>query len=480
MDNFTKQEILSVGIDIGTSTTQLVFSQILLKNLASAFNIARIAIVGKTIIYRSEIYFTPLTPDDRIDLDAVIHIIDTEYRRAGIDKTDIDIGAVIITGETVRRANAQEAAAKLSGYAGDFVVATAGPELESIIAGKGAGADKYSKDHKTSVANIDIGGGTSNIAVFDRGDAVAAGCLDIGGRQVKLDHENTITYINEKIAHIIAEEHLHIAVGCKADATELRKLARIMIRQLEAAVGYADRDRYFDQLVTLKDMSLSKPPAHIMFSGGVAEILYREHLSDEEVFRYQDMGILLAEELRRSSFVQHADVLEPEETIRATVVGAGSHTANISGTTVTYDRSALPLKNIPIIRIPDEIPPDDPGFAAELAKRVDWFELEDQEQQLAVAFAGINAPSFATLELIARQILKGTHRIIHSGRHLIVIVEQDTAKALGHTLKRLMPSDNCVVCIDSIEVGEGDYIDIGNPIAGGAVLPVILKTLIFK
>ncbi|MDR1421665.1 MAG: ethanolamine ammonia-lyase reactivating factor EutA, partial [Coriobacteriales bacterium] len=158
MENFTKQEILSVGIDIGTSTTQLVFSKILLKNLASAFNIARIAIIGKTIIYRSEIYFTPLTPDDRIDMDAVMKIIDREFRRAGIDKTDIDIGAVIITGETARRANAREAAAKLSGYAGDFVVATAGPELESIIAGKGAGADKYSEEHKAVVANIDIGG----------------------------------------------------------------------------------------------------------------------------------------------------------------------------------------------------------------------------------------------------------------------------------------------------------------------------------
>lgn len=480
MENFTKQEILSVGIDIGTSTTQLVFSKILLKNLASAFNIARIAIVGKTIIYRSEIYFTPLTSDDRIDLDAVMHIIDTEYRRAGVDKTDIDIGAVIITGETVRRANAQEAAAKLSGYAGDFVVATAGPELESIIAGKGAGADKHSRDHNTVVANIDIGGGTSNIAIFDRGDVAAAGCLDIGGRQIKLDHEGNIIYINEKIAHIIEEERLRIAVGSRADADELRKLARIMIHQLEAAVGFAERDRYFELMITLKDMPLAKPPAHIMFSGGVADIFYRLHLSDDEVFRYQDMGIILAEELRCSSFVQNADVLFPEETIRATVVGAGSHAADISGTTVTYDRSALPLKNVPIVRIPDEFAPDDPSFADELAKRVDWFELEDEGQQIAIAFAGVCAPSFATLELIARHILRGAKHIIDSGRHLIVIVEHDMAKALGHTLKRLMDTDNRIVCIDSVEVGEGDYIDIGNPIAGGAVLPVILKTLIFK
>lgn len=469
-----------MGIDIGTSTTQLVFSRIVLKNLAPAFNIARIAIIGKTIMYRSDIYLTPLTPDDRIDMDAVMKIIDREYQKAGIDKTDIDIGAVIITGETARRANAREALAKLSGYAGDFVVATAGPELESIIAGKGAGADKFSKDHKTTVANIDIGGGTSNIAVFDRGDAIAAGCLDIGGRQVKLGPDGTIIYINKKIARIIDEERLGIHVGDKADADKLRALARIMVHQLEASVGVISRDRYFEQVITIKDMEIPKPPTHIMFSGGVGDVFYQEGVLDDDVFRFQDMGILLAEELRHSSFSQKMQVVKPEETIRATVVGAGSHTADISGTTVTYDREALPLKNIPIIKIPENIAPEDPLFVEELSKRIAWFELEGEHQQLAVAFKGIVAPGFAQLERIAKQLIKGMDPLIRTNRILVILVEYDMAKALGQTIKRLLTTGNQVVCIDSVEVGEGDYIDIGNPIIGGMVLPVIVKTLIFK
>ncbi|MDR0308916.1 MAG: ethanolamine ammonia-lyase reactivating factor EutA, partial [Coriobacteriales bacterium] len=486
MDNFSKQEILSVGIDIGTSTTQLVFTKIMLKNLASAFNIARIAIVGKTIIYRSEIYFTPLTADDRIDMDSVLQIIDREYRHAGIEKTDIDIGAVIITGETARRANAREAAAKLSSYAGDFVVATAGPELESIIAGKGAGADRYSKDHKAVVANIDIGGGTSNIAVFDRGDAIGAGCLDIGGRQVKLDRDNTVIYINEKIAKIIEQERLGITLGTKANACELRKLARIMVNQLAASVGLCPRDAYFEMMLTIKDMPLATQPDFIMFSGGVADIYYRQSICDEDVFRYQDMGVILAEELRNSSVFANSTtivVAEPEETIRATVVGAGSHTANISGTTVTFDREALPLKNVPVIRIPDSVDPADSIFADEIAKRIKWFELEGELPQLALAFKGISSPDFSTVELIARHLIKAMVNILQAGQSLIILVEEDMAKALGQTLKRLLALDgwkNCVVCIDSVEAGEGDYIDIGNPIAGGMVLPVIVKTLIFK
>ncbi|MDR1422370.1 MAG: ethanolamine ammonia-lyase reactivating factor EutA, partial [Coriobacteriales bacterium] len=362
----------------------------------------------------------------------------------------------------------------------DFVVATAGPELESIIAGKGAGADKYSEEHKAVVANIDIGGGTSNIALFDRGNVIAAGCLDIGGRQVKLDRDGAVVYINEKIAHIIASEHLHIAVGDKAKPAELQKLARIMIRQLETSIGVTGRDPYFEQMVTLKDMPLPKHPSHVMFSGGVADIYYRDSISDEDVFRYQDMGIILAHELKNSNFAQKMTILKPEETIRATVVGAGSHTANISGTTVTYDREALPLKNVPVIKIPNDIAPDDAEFATEIARRVEWFELEDKAQQLAVAFQGVQSPNFLQVEAIARALIKGLDRLVRSGRHLIILVEHDMAKALGHTLKRLLTSDNRVVCIDSVEAGEGDYIDIGNPIAGGMVLPVIVKTLIFQ
>ncbi|MCL1879207.1 MAG: ethanolamine ammonia-lyase reactivating factor EutA [Actinomycetia bacterium] len=480
MENFTKQEILSVGIDIGTSTTQLVFSRITLKNLASAFNIARVAIAGKTIIYRSEIYFTPLTADDCIDMGAVMRIIDREYRHAGIEKTDIDIGAVIITGETARRANASEAAAKLSGYAGDFVVATAGPHLESIIAGKGAGADKCSKELKATVANIDIGGGTSNIAVFDRGEVIAAGCLDIGGRQVKLDCDGRIVYINEKIAQVIAAERLGIAVGDVADPERLRALARIMVRQLEASVGITERDRYFKMMVTIKDMPLSATPEYVMYSGGVADVYYCQDADGSDLFRYQDMGVILAQELRGSVLAERMTVLKPEETIRATVVGAGSHTADISGTTVAYDRAALPLKNVPVIKIPNDIPPDQPAFAAEVAKRVGWFDLSDVASQVAVAFQGIQAPGFSTVEAIARQLIQGLDLIVRSDRIIIVLVEQDMAKALGQTLRRLLPQGLRVVCIDSVEVAEGDYIDIGNPVAGGMVLPVIVKTLIFK
>jgi len=479
MENFKRQEILSVGIDIGTSTTQLVFTKILLENMASSFNIARIEIIGKRIIYRSEIYFTPLTPDDRIDMNEVMKIIDREFAKAGIDKKDIDIGAVIITGETARRANASEVLHKLSGYAGDFVVATAGPVLESIISGKGAGSDKISKEHSTTVANIDIGGGTSNVVVFDHGTTTSTGCLDIGGRLVKMDAQGKIIYINDKLKKIIEHEKLGIELGQQANEKSLTKLARIMVQQLEMVVGIKPKDQHYKMMLTIEDMVIKKPIQYITFSGGVADIVYH-YDENEDIYKYQDMGIILGREIRQSELFTKLHVLDAEETIRATVVGAGSHTTDISGSTVFYDQSVLPIKNIPVVKIPFTDKNNIPEIAQEVSKRIEWFKLEDEFQQVAIAFQGINSPSFKQIEACAEGLVKGLKEIIRNNYPIIIISEEDIAKVLGQTIKRIMNNDHPVICIDSVMVSDGDYIDIGNPIAGGMVLPVVVKTLIFK
>ena len=164
-----KETILSVGIDIGTSTTQLIFSRLTIENLASSYMVPRIRIVDKEVTYRSEIYFTPLLSQTEIDAEKVKGIIEREYRKAGMKPEDLQTGAVIITGETARKQNANSVLASLSSMAGDFVVATAGPDLESVLSAKGAGADRISEEKRIAVANIDIGGGTSNIALFQKG-----------------------------------------------------------------------------------------------------------------------------------------------------------------------------------------------------------------------------------------------------------------------------------------------------------------------
>ena len=219
-----KETILSVGIDIGTSTTQLIFSRLTIENLASSYMVPRIRIVDKEVTYRSEIYFTPLLSQTEIDAEKVKGIIEREYRKAGMKPEDLQTGAVIITGETARKQNANSVLASLSSMAGDFVVATAGPDLESVLSAKGAGADRISEEKRIAVANIDIGGGTSNIALFQKGSLKGTSCLDIGGRLIKVEN-GRISYIYPKIQKLAERHGIRIAVGDRADESKSRHAA---------------------------------------------------------------------------------------------------------------------------------------------------------------------------------------------------------------------------------------------------------------
>jgi len=155
--------ILSVGIDIGTTTTQLVFSRIDLENTAGYFTAPRVSIVDKKVLFQSEIHTTPLLSNSMLDGEKIRQLVAAEYQRAGFRPEDTDTGAVIITGESAGKQNAEITLHQLSDFAGEFVVSTAGPDLESIIAGKGSGAWQYSLDRECRTVNVDIGGGTTNI-----------------------------------------------------------------------------------------------------------------------------------------------------------------------------------------------------------------------------------------------------------------------------------------------------------------------------
>ena len=350
-----REELLSVGIDIGTSTTQLIFSKLIIENMASSYTVPRIVIVDKEIIYKSPIYFTPLISIKEIDGPKVREIIEKEYQSAGVDKKDIDTGAVIITGETARKQNAEEVLTTLSGFAGDFVVATAGPDLESIISGKGAGAHLYSKEHTTTVVNIDIGGGTSNLAVFKRGDVIDTGCMDIGGRLIKVDViSKKITYITPKLETLVKKYHLGLEIGTVATKDNLKPIIDIMVKVLMQSVGLVPIDEDFQLMVTNKNISLGNPMECISFSGGVADYIYYDESERgpiNDYFEYGDIGILLGQAIRHSQLCKTLKVIKSTETIRATVVGAGTHTTEISGSTITYTKNAFPIKNLPILKM---------------------------------------------------------------------------------------------------------------------------------
>jgi len=474
-------KILSVGLDIGTATTQLILSELTIENIASVFTIPRVYITDKKVLYKSEIIFTPISDQLLIEVDKIKNFVLNEYAKAGIQKKDIQMGAVIITGETARKENASQVLQALSGYAGDFVVATAGPDLESIIAGKGACSHQYSQEHHTSVVNIDIGGGTSNLAAFREGDVIDTGCFDIGGRLIKIDPQTQrISYIAPKLQTIIAEQGLQLAVGETVHRADLDRLIQEMVSVLEQSVGIDNHSPYYELLQTNHGLKLNYDLHCVSFSGGVADGIYLETTSADD-FRYGDIGILLGRALRKSKIFDQKKVIQSAETIRATVVGAGSHTTDVSGSTITYISDILPIKNIPVLKLAaSDEHEDKEGLQQIIKDKVAWFTLENEVQQVALAINGEKSPSFARVLEYAEAIVKGMSESIEKKIPLLVVVREDMAKVLGQCLFAQLPKDYPFVCIDSVDVQNGDYIDIGNPVIEGSVLPIVVKTLVFN
>lgn len=474
------EQLLSVGIDMGTSTTQLVLSKLHIQNLASSFSVPRLVITDKEVVYRSDICFTPVLADNRIDVKQIQEFVQEQYHKAGIRKEEIQTGAVIITGETARKENANEVLLSLSGFAGDFVVATAGPDLESIIAAKGAGAHTYSKEHSTSIVNIDIGGGTSNLALFSSGELLDTGCLDIGGRLIRINPATReITYIAPKIKLLAERRGIPLILGQRVTQADLTPILGEMVKLLEESVGLRPPDDFYDTILTNKGLKLDRDIKSISFSGGVADCIYQKVEGDE--FQYGDVGILLGRAIADSLLTQRMTVVRPDETIRATVVGAGSHTTEISGSTITYTEETFPIKNIPILKLAAM---DESGDAEVLkqaiADKLSWFKLNNDLQRVAIALEGKKNPSYPDVQKYALGLHQGMAELLEREFPLIVIVHYDMAKVLGQALYALLGYKKDVVCIDSIQVDNGDYIDIGKPIAGGKVLPVVVKTLVFN
>lgn len=474
-----KEIINSVGIDIGTSTTQLIFSKITIQNMATSYTVPRISIVATEVIYRSDIYFTPLTNSNTIDAEKVKEIVKSEYQKAKINPKDLQTGAVIITGETARKENANEVLSALSEMAGDFVVATAGPDLESVLSARGAGTDMMSKEDRNVIANIDIGGGTSNIAVYDNGNIVSTSCLDIGGRLIKIEN-GKILYIYEKIAKLASTNGIDIKVGDPADESKLRKIAKIMSSQIAMAINLIPKDEYHGMLYTNEGNPINSDIKidGVTFSGGVADIIYND--KNQSIFTYGDIGVLLGREIKNDDSYNKAKIYQSIETIRATVVGAGTHTTEVSGSTIKYDEECLPVKNVPVVKMSEEEEKNLEVFSKKLLEKIDIFANRNKEENFAVALSGQFHQSFDDVQELAKAIIDGTKTYENYDLPLIVIVENDIGKVLGNALTVQLEHRKKVLCIDNIFVKEGDCIDIGEPLGQGRVVPVITKTLIFN
>ncbi|MFN7036635.1 MAG: ethanolamine ammonia-lyase reactivating factor EutA [Bellilinea sp.] len=476
------REMVSVGIDVGTTTTQLVFSRLAVSNISRLGQIPRFQVSGKSVLYESPAYFTPLLSPDVVDVQKLSEIIRSEYQKAGIQPHQVETGAVIITGEIARTQNAEEILKAIASLAGEFVVTVAGPNVESLIAGRGSGAAAYSAENYTTVTNVDIGGGTSNAAVFRGGEHLSSSALAVGGRQIVIEKTSGIVqHIAPPGQWIVKALGLPIFVGKRVDLDVLQPFCDCMADLIADLIHGVQSDLG-------RQLQLSPPLTHtaeskvLFISGGVGTYFYQpvEIHSLADVTIHNDVGPLLAQSLRLNPRIRQMRVEKPAQTLRATVLGAATQTITLSGSTIFTDARLLPLRNLPVIRphlnngdlqAPQKI-------AAAVQNAVQRWDLQQNGGNFAIALHLPPRLDFATLQSLAGGLVQFFNEHGQPEKPLVLITELDYAQALGQTIRSLNPHIP-LISVDQVNLAEGDFIDIGEPILDGRVVPLSVKTLIF-
>ncbi|WP_266080006.1 ethanolamine ammonia-lyase reactivating factor EutA [Haladaptatus caseinilyticus] len=474
--------LTSVGIDIGTTTTQVIISELTVSS--SGIGAVTADIEESQITYRGEIYETPLVDEHTLDVPTIQNLIESEFEIAGYSPTDIDSGAVIVTGESSYKENAEELVKLLAEDTGEFVVATAGPELESVLAGYGSGAATWAAENHQSILNVDIGGGTTNMCLFSGSKVVETRCLNVGGRLLRFTSDGRITHLSEPAKFLIDACELEIRADTKPSDEQLSQLATVMVDAIfETIVG--DSIQSDTRALTIGDTEYStRGVSTVMFSGGVGRLVQAErNPSIDSQFTVHDFGEVLASRIHSRLEQSSLSVYEPTEDIRATVIGAGTQTTSFSGTTVHIDDSLLPLKNLPVIEGPPiESGQDRDYIAHEIGYCVDrGHELYDttNSNPIVLSLPLIETLSYDRISTLAQALADVYETRFTNDQPRIILTQQNCAKALAQRLRAVSESSAPLIVIDEIAANDGDYIDIGESIMTGRTVPVVVKSLAF-
>jgi len=370
--------------------------------------------------------------------------------------------------------------------------------VEAQIAGRGAGAAAHSAAHYSTVVNVDIGGGSSNAAVFRSGRHLASAASMVGGRQLRLDPATGIvTGLAPSGRAIVAELGIDLVEGRRAGLRALTDLTDAMAELiLDLLLGEQTSLGARVALTPPLPKDLASTATAVFLSGGVARIYYDEEPvgTVEEVAAYGDVGPLLAHSLRGHKRLAGLTVLRPPATLRATVLGASSQTVTLSGSTIWTDRALLPVRNLPVVEHElGPVVPEPPVVADALRSAAGRW---DRTGGVALALSLPDGIDYPSIQRVAHGVVRyaagagpggngsggGEARPGGPGRHdqapVVLVTHGDYAQVLGQTISGIDP-DLPLISIDQIGLGEGDFIDIGEPMLDGRVVPVSVKTLVF-
>jgi ethanolamine utilization protein EutA len=471
-------EMTTVGVDVGSSTSHLMFSKVHMQRMGDLLS-SRFVVVNREVLWRSPILLTPYRPDNTIDADQLNGFVENAYREAGLGRGDIDSGAVILTGEALKRTNSRAIADLFAAESGKFVCASAGHHMEALLAANGSGSVALSRKPPCTVLNVDIGGGTSKLALIRNGEVLATAAVAVGGRLVAYRDGRVVDRLEGPAEQTAAAAGVPLALNQPLSPDDERKLVRKMVDVLVSLIHQEEPTGLVKDLLVTDPLPSGIKPDVITFSGGVAEYIYLREPTD-----YDDVARTLSEEVRAA--LQDGritiPVVDPGQGIRATVIGASQFSVQVSGNTIAVsDEAVLPLRNLPVLYPRLDLTTDLSAdkVASEISAAIRRFDMEEGESPIALAFRWQGDPLYSRLRALADGIYHGMPKTVAQKMPIVLMLDGDVGKTLGDILKQELDVSGDVMSIDGMQLKEFDYVDIGEVILPANVVPVVIKSLLF-
>ncbi|HEV7662180.1 MAG TPA: ethanolamine ammonia-lyase reactivating factor EutA [Chloroflexota bacterium] len=465
--------LTSVGVDIGSSTSHLLFSRLELERQDN-----RYVTVTRDVLYQSDILLTPYTGATTIDGAALGAFIERQYLAAGLQRAQVDTGALILTGVALLRDNARAIADLFAGEAGRFVAVSAGDNLEATMAAHGSGAVTLSQSRGT-VMNVDIGGGTTKVVICRDGQTSELMAIDIGARLVACDAEGRVTRLEPAGRDIAQRLGISLQLGQPVSSEDLQRIAAYMVDELfgEISVGDAASARH-SQLLRTPPLSDRRGINALTFSGGVSEYIYGTASQT-----FGDLGPLIAHEINCRQSELGAPIELSVGRIRATVIGASQYTIQVSGSTIYLSPlDVVPIRNVPVIM--PHFPWQADEFDAETIRQaihdaLRRFDLLDARGPVALAAQWEGSATYGRIKAFCAGALQAMQAHLDNGQPLILVFDSDIGGLLGLHVREELRLSLPIVSIDGVDLREFDFIDIGEFIPTSGAVPVVIKSLVF-
>lgn len=470
-------ELNTVGIDIGSSTSHLLFATVRLQRRSQGLS-SRFVVTHREVVWRSPIMLTPFLNDGSIDANQLAEFIGNSYESAGIARSEIDSGAVILTGEAIKRHNARAIDELFAEEAGKFVCATAGHKLECTLAAHGSGAVELSKDRNDCLLHVDIGGGTTKLSLINKGEVVGVCAFAVGGRLLAQDDSGAWTRVDDSLRLVADELGIATDPNSMANAGNRQKIVTRLAQIVVDFIAGNSLDRLGMALQLTENLPRSIQPSALTFSGGVSEYIF-----GRETKEFGDIAKLLSTELRRM-LPEKVDLpmLEPKHGIRATVIGASQFTVQVSGKTILLAGDPpLPVHNVPVVSVDLELLGQINSISVADTIKAGMAKMDlHQDSLMAIAFSWQGDPEYARLAALSAGILQATAPRGQRKNTLLLMIDGDIARTVGHLLIREFGFEGSLISVDGVKLQELDFVDIGELLDPPGVVPVVIKSLFFS